>query len=448
MLRSHLIVTLAMLPLFVVPSPARGAPLKIPHEKYQLDNGLTVILHRDTRLPRVAVNLLYRIGARDDPAGQSGVAHLFEHLMFMGTDRVPEGKIDLIMEGAGGWNNAYTSQDQTVYYDVGPSRLLPTLLWIEADRMATLAGALDPKKLALQRDVVINEYRQGYENTPYGKVGLHMPGLVNGEGHPYGRPVIGSLEDLRAVKVADLRKLFARFYSPRNASLVVAGRFEIARARALVAKYFGWIPPAPPPRRATLEKTPAPPQKARRRTLTDRVKLPRVILAWPSAAHLAAGDAEMDLAAEVLSEGKQSRLYQALVYEQRVALDVSAYQQSRALGSQFVVQATAQEGVSVEQLEKAVRAVLARFLEEPPTERELARARNGFEVQFVRRLQSLSNRAELLNTYFARTGEPDFVERDLDRYRQVTSAGLHMEVRRALVLSRAVTVRVLPHAKK
>ncbi len=444
-------LALIMAGLLLSAPPAQGAPLKIPHEMFQLKNGLTVILHHDPRLPRVAVNLLYRVGAKDDPADQSGVAHLFEHLMFMGTERVSEGKIDLIMESAGGWNNAYTSQDQTVYYDVGPSRLLERVLWIEADRMATLASSLDQKKLDLQRDVVINEYRQSYENTPYGKAGLHLPRLVNGPEHPYGRPVIGSLEDLKAVTVADLKRHFARNYSPRNASLVVAGKFDPARVRTMVEKYFGWIPsgkrrPKRKPGMAPKERESAA-GKPRRLTLKDKVKLPRLYMVWTTPPLLAAGDADLDLAAEVLSEGKQSRLYQALVYDQRVALDVAAYQESRVDGSQFVVQATAQEGVDIRRLEKAVREVLAEFIRTPPTEKELQRARNNFEVHFVSRLQKLSTRAELLNTYFDRTGEPDFVQKDLDRYQEVTPETLHGWARESLKPSRAVTLRVVPDAK-
>ena len=431
--------------LMLPSQPAESKPLKIPYEKFQLKNGLTVILHHDPRLPQVAVNLLYRIGGRDDPAGLSGVAHLFEHLMFMGTNRVPEGKIDRIMEGAGGWNNAYTSHDRTVYYDVGPARLLKTLLWIEADRMAGLASALDNKKLDLQRDVVINEYRQSYENTPYGRAWLELPPLVNGSDHPYGRPVIGSLDHIRAVKVADLKRLFARYYSPRNASLVIAGKFDLKQVRALVETYFGWIPSSGAPRQSRQPE--ARPARAVRRTIKDRVKLPRLYMVWRSPAHMGPGDAEMDLAAEVLSEGKQSRLYKALVYEQRVALDVTAYQESRALGSQFVVQATAQEGVELDKLERAVGQVLAQFREAPPTERELSRARNNFEVQFVRRLEKLQNRAELLNTYFSCTGEPDFVEQDLARYRAVSREALHHQVQAVMAPEKAVILRVVPDAK-
>ena len=446
MFRCPVLAAALMTATLLIPTQrAQGAPLKIPYEKFQLDNGLTVILHHDPRLPQVAVNLLYRIGGSDDPDGLSGVAHLFEHLMFMGTHRVPEGKIDRIMEGAGGWNNAYTSQDHTVYYDVGPARLLPTLLWIEADRMAGLAGALNKKKLDLQRDVVINEYRQSYENAPYGRAWLELPALVYGLDHPYGRPVIGSLDHIRAVKVADLKRLFARYYSPRNASLVIAGKFDPKKVKQLVQTYFGWIPPAPAPRKPRLPE--ARPLRATRRTIKDKVKLPRLYWVWRSPAHMAPGDAEMDLAAEVLSEGKQSRLYQALVYEKRVALDVTAYQESRALGSQFVVRATAQEGVELDQLEQAVSKVLATFRGAPPTENELARARNNFEVQFVRRLEKLRNRAELLNTYFARTGEPDFVQQDLARYRAVTPAAVHHLVKSTLVPDRAVLLRVIPDEK-
>jgi zinc protease len=419
-----------------------AAPLKIPHERFRLKNGLTVILHQDTRLPRAIVNILYRVGARNDPRGRSGIAHLFEHLMFTGTKRVGEGKLDLLMEEMGGANNAYTSEDATDYYDVGPSRLLETLLWVEADRMASLAAGLTRKKLDLQRDVVLNERRQDYDNAPYGPAFLQLPSLVYPAGHPYSWPVIGSVEDLRAITVADARKIFSRFYSPRNASLVVAGRFDPAKTRELVRRYFEWIPAAPALRRPS----PAAVKLRRevRRTVTDKVKLAKLMFVWHSPAHLTAGDADLDLAGEILSHGKESRLYQALVYEQHLALQVEAQQESRQLGSQFVVDVTAREGVDVGDLERAVQRVLDAFLAKPPTMREVERARNVYETHFITKLERLSRRAELLNVYFAAIGQPDYVEQDLARYRAATPASIHRWAKQVLQSRRRVVLTVLP----
>ena len=424
-----------------------GVPLKIAHEQFRLKNGLNVLLHPDPRLPRVVVNLNYRVGSRDDPKGRAGMAHLFEHLMFMGTRRVKEKQIDLIMEQAGGWNNAYTSHDNTVYYDLGPSRMLQTLLWLEADRMATLAHAITPRKLKLQQDVVVNELRQSYENSPYGKVHLQIPRLMYPAGHPYSWPIIGSIEEVRATTVADVKKFFARYYAPANASLVVAGRFDPRKARKLVERYFGWIPRGSPTgKSATPVKGihPFPAKGEIRRTLSDKVKLPRYFFAWHSPALLQPGDAELDLAAEILSTGKQSRLHRELVFEKKLALDVEAYQDSRQLGSLFMVEVTARQGVDPRQLKQAVDSVLKTMVDAPPSGQELKRAMAGFETQFVVRLERLQRRAELLNAYFARTGKPDYAEQDLRRYRQVTPEAVHRWCKKVLRKSRRLSLLVVP----
>ena len=428
---------------------ARGqdAPLKIPHEQLKLKNGLNVILHHDPRLPRVAVNLHYSVGARDDPRGRAGMAHLFEHLMFMGTRRVAEKQIDLIMEQAGGWNNAYTSHDSTVYYDLGPSRLLKTLLWLEADRMATLARTMTAKKLKLQQDVVVNELRQSYENAPYGKVHLQIPRLMYPSFHGYSWPIIGSIEDVRGATVAEIKRFFARYYSPANASLVVAGRFDPKEARKLVERYFGWIPRGPSvPKRVTAPQGihPFPAKRELRLTLTDKVKLSRFYFVWHSPALMQPGDAEMDLAAEVLSTGKQSRLHRELVFDRKLALDVEAYQDSRQHGSLFMIEVTARQGVKLKELEQAVDAVLKSMVDAPPSAKELRRAVAGFETQFVVRLERLQRRAELLNAYHARTGQPDYAEQDLKRYRRVTPKSVHAWCKKVLRKSRRLTLLVKP----
>ncbi len=422
----------------VAPAPARdagllavtSASLAIPHERFRLANGLDVILHHDERLPRVVVNVLYRVGSRNDPPGRTGIAHLFEHLMFMGTKRVPEGQLDLLMEELGGSNNAFTSEDVTVYYDHAPERGLELLLEVEADRMATLARALTRKKLDLQRDVVLNERSEHYENAPYGAVWLELPALLFPERHPYSWPVIGAREDLRAVTVADVRELFARFYSPRNACLTVAGSFDPERARALIRRCFERIPAAAPPRRP--RHRPVRLAAPVRRRLVDRVELPKLFLCWPSPPSYAPGDAELDLATSILAVGRRSRLHRELVFERELAVEVAAHQESRQLGSQLLIEVTARPETPLAELERVTRRALARFLARPPGRRELEAAQVGYEVEFIGRLESLARRAELLNLYFAATGEPDHVEADLARYRRASVGSVWRACRETL----------------
>jgi zinc protease len=401
----------------------RSAVLDIPFTKFQLSNGLTVIFHEDHTQPVVATNLSVNVGSRDEPAKRTGFAHLFEHLMFMGTERVPEKMFDAWMEQEGGSNNAWTSNDRTVYHDVGPSHALPLLLWMEADRVSTLGRQITLAKLDAQRDVVKNERRQTSENEPYGKAELVLPELLFPEGHPYHHPVIGSHEDLTAASVDDVRGFFARHYVPQNMSLVVAGDFDPATVRPLVERYFGSIPRGPEP--GARPSAPQPRHAAdRRQTIDDNVSLPKLIVAWPSPAHLAEGDAELDLLSQVLSAGKGSRLYKSLVYEKKLAQSVEAAQMSMAIGSYFTIEVLMRPGVSFETIERTLEAELDQVRATPVSTEELTRARNAFEAHFVERLQSVATRASLLNGYFAEAGEPGFIAKDLRRYQDATPDGL------------------------
>src|SRR4051812_2839884 len=309
--------------------------VKIDFETFVLPNGLTVILHVDRGSPLVAVNLWYHVGSKDEEPGRTGFAHLFEHLMFMGSKNAPYPSFDTIMEAWGGHNNGTTSNDRTNYYEIGPTNLLETMLWLEADRLATLAEVITDEELERLRKVVQNERRQSYENRPYGQSELAIPDAMYPADHPYHWPTIGSHEDLEAAGLQDVRDFFTRFYLPSNASLVVAGDFDLPTGRALVEKYFGWIPKRPAPARRT--PPPATITENKDITLTDRVQLPRLRLCWHSPALFAAGDADLDLAAQVLGGGKSSRLYKTLVFEQRLAQDAFAYQSSQMLGSLFHV---------------------------------------------------------------------------------------------------------------
>jgi predicted Zn-dependent peptidase len=449
-------VPAATAPTKAAPAAKKAAPaakkaeappprVDIPFTREVLANGLTVILHEDHALPIVTVDALVKVGSRHEEAHRTGFAHLFEHLMFMGTARVPTKMFDAWMETEGGFNNASTGEDRTEYYDVGPSRSLPLLLWLEADRFGALGKEMNADKLKAQRDVVRNERRQTSENRPYGKVELRLPELLYPEGHPYHHPVIGSHEDLEAATVPDVKSFFDRFYVPNNVSLVVAGDFDSAQARASIQALFGGLP------RAVVPPAPAgaPPKLTSvvRETILDNVELPKTIIAYHSPARFAPGDAEMDLAAMILEHGKASRLYKALVYDKPLAQEVSAGQYSQDLGSYFSIEAIAQPGVKQDDLEAAIDAEVARLVAKPVSAEELQRAKNQYETSFVSRLQSVAERASLLNRYEAAKGDPGYAEKDLQRYRDVTPASLQAAMKAVLDPGARVVLRVVPKPK-
>jgi len=422
-----------------------GAPppsVDIPFEKYTLKNGLTVILHQDRSLPLVAVNIVLKVGSRFERQGRTGFAHLFEHLMFMGTKRVPTKMFDSWMESEGGWNNAWTSNDRTDYYDVGPAHSLPLLLWMEADRFSSLADDMDLEKLDAQRDVVRNERRQTSENEPYGKVELRLPELLWPKGHPYHHPVIGSHEDLQAATVDDVKSFFREWYVPGNASLVIAGDFDAAEVKAMVEQRFGWIPAAAVPAAPKVSEVEL--AGIVRETILDDVELPKVLMAWHSPKHHAPGDADLDLLAAILDRGKSSRLYKALVYDEPVAQTVSAYQASQDQGSYFTVEAIARPGVSPEALEKAIDEQLKKVLAEGVTREELERAKNQYETGFVARLQSLASRASMLNMYESTDGDPGYADRDLQRYRDASTKSVMTWAKSTIDLGARVIIHVVP----
>ncbi len=419
----------------------------IPFAKSTLANGIVVVLSPDAAVPQVAVNVSYSVGSRMERAGRTGFAHLFEHLMFMGTRRAPTRAFDAWMEGAGGRNNAWTAEDRTDYFDIAPPTALPLLLWLEGDRMRDLGPLIDQDKLDLQRDVVRNERRQSIENRPYGVEELELPVLLWPETHPYHHPVIGAHEDLQAASVADVKEFFATWYDPANASVAVVGDFDPKATLATIEKWFGTVPsrgkPADPgaPGFSDAKTTLT---GVVRKTVTDNVQLAKVTIAWQSPRHFAAGDAELDLLASVLAHGKASRLYKSLVYDQKLAQDVSAHQDSRVLGSDFVVDALVRPGVDPAKVEKALLDQVALIRSKEVTGEELERARNGYETDFVDRLQSVAERASLLNMYQAEVGDPGYIQTDLDRYRAAKTADLLAYARKVLVPEAMVVLTIVP----
>jgi predicted Zn-dependent peptidase len=297
-------------------------------------------------------------------------------------------------------------------------------------------------KLDAQREVVRNERRQTSENTPYGKVELKLPELLYPPGHPYHHPVIGSHEDLQAAMVGDVKAFFSHWYVPNNASLTVAGDFDQAEVKQRITEMFGWIPrgdvPKAPP--ATPAKLPG----VVRDTIPDRVALPKIVMAWHSPARFAPGDAELDLLADVLQHGKTSRLYEALVYDKKLAQDVDASQNSHDLGSYFEVDAIARPGVPLPKLEAAIDEELAKVRTTPVLPDELTRAKNQFETGFVARLQSVQQRASTLNLYEIETGDPGYAEKNLARYRRATAADVLATAKTVLDPNARVILWVVP----
>jgi len=420
------------------PAVAAAAP-SIPFTKYRLDNGLEVILAPDKRLPVVAVNLWYHVGAANETPDRTGFAHLFEHMMFTGTKHVARGEAERLLEAAGGADsNATTGFDSTKYYDTVPANQLALALWTHADRMGYLLDALDQKALANQQDVVRNERRETTENRPYGIVDEALYRELFPPGHPYRPAVIGSHADIQAAKLADVRDFFKRYYRPNNATLVIAGDFDPANARRLVQRYFGSFArgaDVPKPAVAT------PPIAGERRLeVTDRIELPRVDLAWLTPPAYAPGDAELDIAAAILAGGKSSRLYKKLVYEKELAQSVDASQESSALTSIFDIQAVARPGHTPAELEAAIDEELAKLVADGPTQAEVDRARSAYEHGLFRTLQRVSSRANRLNQYNQSTGDPGYLAQDLARYRRISPDDVRRVVAAELRKDRRVVV--------
>ena len=421
--------------------------MQLPYTKRTLGNGLDVIVHEDHQLPMVAVNVWYHVGSKNERLGRTGFAHLFEHLMFEGSAHHDHGFFPPLQR-AGGLLNGSTSADRTNYWEVVPTGALELALWMESDRMGFLLPALTEEKFNNQRDVVINERRQNYENRPYGLAGMALSAAMFPPEHPYHWLTIGSADDLRATSLDEVHAFFQTYYHPSNASLALAGDIETEPAFELAERFFGDLPPGPVPAPVRAEVTPQPGGNL---VLEDRVELPRVYLSWHSPAMFAAGDAELDVMADVVAHGKTSRLYRSLVYERRVAADVSAHQSSREIAGVFQVACTAAAGVALPELHTAIRDTIAEIIRQGPTAAELERALAQTEAQFIYRLQTIGGfggKGDQLNAYNVFRGDPGYFEADRERYRAVTAGGVAAAARRYLQEAPAVTLSVVPCGRR
>jgi zinc protease len=367
----------------------------------------------------------------------------------MGSQNVPVGQFDIWLESAGANNNGSTTEDRTNYYEDMPSNALPLALWLEADRMGWLLPTMDLPKLDLQRDVVQNERRQGVDNQPYGRADETILAALFPPDHPYSWPVIGSLKDLSAATLDDVKNFFRKFYAPNNASISIAGDFDPAQVKQIMEKNFAQIPRGP----AIVRKSDIPAPRITQDTflvLEDKVQLPRLYYGWQSAKAFAPDDAPLQLLGSIFGQGKTSRLYQRLVYELQVAQDVVAYQNAGRFDGQFRVVVTPKPGQTPAHMAQLVNEEMKKIVDSGVTARELERAKNQLRAQYLDQIASVggfSGKADLLNYYNYFVGNPDYIQQDIARFDAVTAADVQ-RVARAQFAKPKVVLTVVPEGQR
>jgi len=397
---------------------ASAQNIDIPYQKFVLDNGLTLIVHEDHKAPIVAVNFWYHVGSKNEKPGKTGFAHLFEHLMFGGSEHAKGSYIQAFDAVGATDQNGTTNEDRTNYFENVPTSAFDYTLWMEADRMGFLD--LSQKTLDLQRGVVQNEKRQD-ENQPYALAEEEINKNTYPTGHPYSWPIIGDMADLDAASFKDVQEWFKTYYGPSNVVLVIAGDIDANTAKAKVEKYFGDIPPGPP---VTHQQAWIAKMTGTHRSVTqDRVPLPRVYMTWNVPQFGTADSDYLRLVSACLGQGKTSRLYKRLVYDDQIASDVNVDQDAREIGGQFYIQATARPGHNLDEIEKEINEELARFFKDGPTSEELQRVQTQYVANFLRgieRIGGFGGKSDRLAQYATFTGNPDGYKITLQRVREAT----------------------------
>ena len=417
----------------------------IAYEKVTLSNGLDVIIHEDHSIPLAAVNVWYHVGSKNEIPGRTGFAHLFEHVMFEGSGHHNSSHFEPLQK-VGANLNGSTNPDRTNYWEDVPSNYLELALWLESDRMGFLLDALDQQRFEIQRDVVKNERRQSYENRPYGMAQWNIQEAVFPLPHPYHWMTIGSQEDLDAASLDDIKDFFRRFYSPSNASLSIAGDIKRDETLEMVNRYFGDLPPGPPVRR--IGRFDSGLAGRVELEMRDKVSLPRLYIVWPALPDNDPDEGALEMLRAVLADGQSSRLYRTLVYDRQIAQSVSVRNYSAEIAGQFIVEVTAAPGHSLDELEAAVESEIARIWQEPPTDEELARARNRLESSHYRQLARIGGfggRADVLNYYNVLYGDPEMINTGLDKYLAVQQEDI-LRVGPQVLDQRQVRLRVLPES--
>ena len=432
--------------VLAIASAARAGDPEVKFEKYRLPNGLTVILSEDHRLPQVAVNIWYHVGAANQTPGHSGFAHLFEHMMFSGSKHVqPDFHSTLSALGITDYNGT-TNFDRTNYFELLPSNQLAAALWLEADRMGYLLDTLGEQKLKVQRDVVSNEKRQNTENRPYGMAGQRLCDLLFPKPHPYYECVIGDIADVQAASLPDIRNFFRADYGPQNASLAVVGDFDPNVAKELVEKYFATLPRGPD---VKLPEVPQPEIKGViKETFEDKLaEEPRLMLVWKGVRAFTDEEPAGDVLADVLGSGKTSRLYKALVFERQLASGVGVGDVTLGIAGWFQLSVTASRGHEISELLPVVRQILAEVKKNGVTLEEVERAKRNILAGKMRTVERIGGKADLLNEYQTYLGDPGFLPRDLARYRAVTPQAVQAFANRYLLDENSIELEIEPQKK-
>jgi zinc protease len=418
--------------------------VQITIEQYQLPNGLTVILHEDRSAPVAAVMVMYHVGSKNEKPKRTGFAHLFEHMMFQGSEHVADDEHFKLLQEVGANINGTTNEDRTNYFEIVPSNYLELALYLESDRMGFLLPAMTQEKLNNQIDVVKNERRQSYDNQPYGTSSEKISAAMFPPTHPYHWPVIGYMEDLTSAQLGDVSEFFKTYYAPNNACVAIAGNFEPQQTKQWIKKYFGEIPRGksferPSPLPVSMNET-------KRMMFEDKVKLPRLYIDWVSAPMNTREDAVLDVLSDILGSGKTSRLYKSLVYEKQIAQTAVAYQSGMEIGGQFEIQITAKPEKTLAEMEAAFDDVLDHLFKNGVTQKEIDNALSQKETQFINSLSTVFGKANQLASYFTYTGNPNNINNELERFKNITPDEV-MQVAKKYLTAPNIVLSFVPEGK-
>ena len=393
--------------------------LSISFEKYTMPNGLQVVLHTDHSDPMISYDIMYHSGSSREKPGKTGFAHLFEHLLFSGSENVPPGAFDMIMEGVGGSNNGGTSRDYTTYYEVFPKNAIEKVLWLESDRMGFFINSVTPRLMAIQQNVVQNEKRQYEDNSPYGFTDYVIDKNLYPENHPYNWEVIGEMDDLKNATLDDVRTYYNDFYGPNNATLVIAGDFDPDSIKVLIDKYFGEIKS-----HGDVEKRkPLPVTLAETKRLYHEdnfASVPEITMVWPAPENFNKDMYPLDFLARLLADGKKAPLYKVLVKEKKLTSRTSAYNSSNELAGEFTISIRANEGKTLKEIEDAVYEAFERFEKEGITEKDVERIKASSEKGFYEQINSVFGKSLQLAFYNTFMDDPGFIEQDIENIKAVT----------------------------
>lgn len=411
----------------------------IEFEKFQLANGLNVVIHEDHKTPLIAVDILYHVGSKNERWGRTGFAHLFEHLMFEGSKNAPGKTFDQVLQNIGADNNAYTSEDVTNYYEILPGHELEAALWLESDRMRFLN--INQDMLDTQRDVVMEERRQRVDNQPYGTAMENLAKLAY-QVHPYRWPVIGYMDHLLEASVDDVQNFYNTYYAPNNATLVLAGDITLSKSKELAEKYFGEFKSSGEIVRPT-EIEPAQ-NGEKREIIYESVQLPAIFISWHSVAENHADYPAFDLLSDILSSGKSSRMYQELVYDKRKSQMISAFQEQNEHPGLFVVYSIARPGITLEDIEQEIYTQFDKIAGNGVTDYELQKVKNMMTANFISRFQGVGNKADFIARYAGMYKNPELINGLMSRYEAVTIDDIQRVVKKYFIPENRVVLYYLP----